>query len=553
VITNDHALRDVPFAWHSIEFRVALLNIWGFGSPSPQTLCASELLTTMPPAVSPFLPGDIVAGKYRVERQLGAGGMGVVLAATHLDLLEPRALKFLSEAALEDAESVERFLREARAASRLKSEHVTRVFDVGRLPTGMPFMVMEYLEGTDLGAMLKTGGRLSIPVAVTYVLQALEGLAEAHAAGIVHRDLKPANLFLTFRPDGTECVKVLDFGISKIKGGAGEDIDVTKTHAVLGSPHYMSPEQMESSRDVDARSDIWSLGILLYQLITGELPFKGKTMTEVVAVVFSKPPIPPSKIVEEVSPDLEKVILSCLQHDLAKRPQNVGELAKALEPFALTGAGQIVERITRLLQAPIAMRLSSSNPVAIPHIEGLVTPQMGSPSSDGAITQDSHLSPRKSNPPDQQQKSAAKSASGLSEPKIEAALQQAGSVSGAWGATASGVKRRRIPAAAILLTCGAMLVAVAIAIAIVTNNSPPRDQPLANSVLPVESAAPISPASTAPLADTSVAALPAPSAAPEASAAATATTSKTRSTGRTKTPPPSGTGTDKDPFGMDRK
>jgi len=505
----------------------------------------------MPPAVSPFLPGDIVAGKYRVERQLGAGGMGVVLLATHLDLLEPRALKFLSEAALEDAESVERFLREARAASRLKSEHVTRVYDVGRLPTGIPFMVMEYLEGTDLGAMLKAGGRLSIPVAVTYVLQALEGLSEAHAAGIVHRDLKPANLFLTFRPDGTECVKVLDFGISKIKGGAGEDIDVTKTHAVLGSPHYMSPEQMESSRDVDARSDIWSLGILLYQLITGELPFKGKTMTEVVAVVFSKPPIPPSKIVEEVSPDLEKVMLSCLQHDLAKRPQNVGELAKALEPFALSGAAQIVERITRLLQAPIALRLSSSNQLAVPHIEGLVTPRPGASAGDGAVTQDSSFSPRKSNPPETQP--AAKNLPSLSEPKNEAALQQAGSVSGAWGATASGVKRRKIPAAAILLTCGAMLVAVAIAIAVVTSNSPPRDEQLANSAMPVESVAPVSPASTAPLAAVSVAPPPAASAAPEASTTSAATTSKTRSTGRTKTPPPSGTGTDKDPFGMDRK
>lgn len=514
----------------------------------------------MTPAVSPFLPGDIVAGKYRVERQLGAGGMGVVLAATHLDLLEPRALKFLSEAALENAESVERFLREARAASRLKSEHVTRVYDVGRLPTGMPFLVMEYLEGTDLGAMLKTAGRLSIPVAVTYVLQALEGLAEAHAMGIVHRDLKPANLFLTFRPDGTECVKVLDFGISKITSGAAQDIDVTKTHAVLGSPHYMSPEQMESSRDVDARSDIWSLGILLYQLITGELPFKGKTMTEVVAVVFSKPPAPLSKIVEDISPDLEKVILSCLQHDLTKRPQNAGELAKNLEPFALPGAGQIVERVVRLAQSPIALRLSSSNPVAIAQaIEGLGAAKAGaSPSTDGAITQDSPTGARKGNPAvaPAVAKDGAKNGPSLSEQSNEAALQQAGSASGAWGATASGVKRRKIPAAAILLTCGAMLVGVAIAIAVVTSNSPPRDEPLANSAMPVEpveSNAPVMPASTLPAAETSAAALPAPSSAPEASATSEATTSKPRSTGRTKTPRPPGTGTDKDPFGMDRK
>jgi serine/threonine-protein kinase len=506
----------------------------------------------MPPAQSPFLPGDVVAGKYRVDRQIGAGGMGVVLAATHLDLLETRALKFLSEAALEDAESVERFLREARAASRLKSEHVARVYDVGRLPTGIPFMVMEYLEGADLGAMLKSSGRLSIPVAVSYLLQAIEGLAEAHAMGIVHRDLKPANLFLTFRPDGTDCVKVLDFGISKIKSGNAEDIDVTKTHAVLGSPHYMSPEQMESSRDVDVRSDVWSLGILLYQLVTGELPFKGRTMTEVVAVVFSKPPIPPTKLVPEMPVELEKVILRCLQHDMNARPQNVGELAKELAPFAPPGHEQVVERIVRLLQTPVVLRLSSSNPIAIPQIMEAIAAARGPGHSSAVVAQDVANALLLGSPTETQPAAAIAPTAGWSERANEVTQQQPGSVSGAWGATASGQKRRKIPAAAILLACGAMLLGVAVAIAVVTNKSAPPES-AASSAAPSESIAMPQVSSTAPGPDGSATAETIESAAPSGSVAPGVTTSKSRSTGRPRQPPPPGTGTTKDPFGMDRK
>ncbi|MBK9265269.1 MAG: serine/threonine protein kinase [Polyangiaceae bacterium] len=501
----------------------------------------------MPPVQSPFLPGDVVAGKYRVERQLGAGGMGVVLAATHLDLLEPRALKFLSDAALEDAESVERFLREARAASRLKSEHVTHVYDVGRLPTGIPFMVMEYLEGTDLGGMLKTTGRISTDVAVDYMLQAMEGLAEAHAMGIVHRDLKPANLFLTYRPDGTHCVKVLDFGISKIK--SGEDIDVTKTHAVLGSPHYMSPEQMESSRDVDVRSDIWSLGIILYQLTTGELPFKGKTMTEVVAVVFSKPPIPPTKLVEGYPPELESIILACLKHDVNARPQNVGELATALAPFGGPSASHVVERIWRLLQAPVGLRLSASNPAIASQFENLQATRTPLP---GAVPMEQRTplpsgrstpSPVASSPP-----AGIPVASGFSERMNDVTLQQPGSVTGAWGGTASGTKRRRIPAAAILLACGAMLLGVAVAIAIVMREPPRPAEPPVSSVIAMASTPPSPPVESVP--DASAAPEAPASAAPSAvvTASATASTPTRRLPVRKTAPAPTS-----DPFGMDRK
>src|SRR5580700_416889 len=192
-------------------------------------------------------PGDVLAGKYKVERVLGAGGMGVVVAAHHLQLDEKIALKFLLPEALGDAEAVARFAREARNACKIKSEHVARVTDVGTLPNGAPYMVMEYLEGGDLAAWIKQRGALPIEQAVEFVLQACVAVADAHALGIVHRDLKPANLFCVRRSDGQLSIKVLDFGISKLADGVGPgSMAMTKTSALMGSPLYMSPEQMRS-------------------------------------------------------------------------------------------------------------------------------------------------------------------------------------------------------------------------------------------------------------------------------------------------------------------
>jgi len=210
--------------------------------------------------------GEVLAGKYRVDKVLGAGGMGVVVAARHIQLETRVAIKLLLPAMLDNSEAVMRFAREARAASKINNEHVVRVFDVGTLPSGAPFMVMEFLEGEDLSAWIAQRGPLPIDLAVDFVLQACVAVADAHCLGIVHRDLKPANLFSLRRSDGQFVIKVLDFGISKVadSGATGPVGSVTHTSAIMGSPHYMSPEQMRSSKEVDARADIWALGVILF-------------------------------------------------------------------------------------------------------------------------------------------------------------------------------------------------------------------------------------------------------------------------------------------------
>src|ERR1044072_3385707 len=213
---------------------------------------------------SVYGPGSVVAGKYRIEHVLGQGGMGYVVAATHLDLGTPVALKFLHEHMLENRDVVDRFKREARASAQLRGENVCRVSDVGTAENGQPFIVMELLQGQDLNIVLKERGAVTTNVAAEIMLQTCLALAEAHMIGIVHRDVKPGNLMLTTRPDGTMCIKVLDFGVAK----APEDTNfsLTQTSSVVGSPGYMSPEQLQSSKAAPVSSDIWWLGIVLYEL-----------------------------------------------------------------------------------------------------------------------------------------------------------------------------------------------------------------------------------------------------------------------------------------------
>jgi serine/threonine-protein kinase len=303
-------------------------------------------------------PGSVLLGKYRVDRVIGVGGMGAVIGARHLQLDERVAIKFLLPEMVQHDEVVQRFLREARAAIKIRSEHCVRVFDVGRLENGAPYMVMEFLEGQDLGAF----GARQLPIhdVVDWVLQASEALAEAHAMGVVHRDLKPANLFLTRRADGTACVKVLDFGISK-QAASGADAGVTKTQAVLGSPRYMSPEQMRSTKDVDARADIWALGAVVYELIAGVPPFDGETVTSLFAAILQDDPKPLGAWRSDVSPALEAAVRGSLEKNRDRRYASIAHFAAALAPFGSPTARASAERIGRVLgvqaPAPIAPTL----------------------------------------------------------------------------------------------------------------------------------------------------------------------------------------------------
>lgn len=295
----------------------------------------------------PTLPaiGSVIAGKYRVDRVVGSGGMGVVLGATHLELGQEVAIKVLTVAD-DDArrdEARERFLREGRATAALHSDHVVRVYDVGTLTDGAPFMVMELLRGNDLAKVLQQSGPLSIELACDCVRQAAEAIACAHAQRIVHRDLKPANLFLTQRSDGSALVKVLDFGISKTTRADLERLtgELTLDRSVLGTPFYMSPEQVRDAKHVDERTDIWSLGLILHELLAGSPAFHGSTLPGLCAAITADPPAALRLKRPEVPVDLEDIVLRCLQKDPARRYQSARQLCERLSPWTgRTESGQ---------------------------------------------------------------------------------------------------------------------------------------------------------------------------------------------------------------------
>lgn len=318
--------------------------------------------------------GTVLGGKYRLERVLGMGGMGAVVLAEHEQLGERVAIKFLLGKASQDPDRVKRFSREAWAAAKIKSDHVVRVLDIAAMDDGTPYLVLEYLDGEDLELVLHNNGPVSVQVAVDYVLQAAEALAEAHRLGIIHRDLKPGNLHRSFRPDGAAWIKVLDFGISKF---TRQEDSITKTSTLMGSPLYMAPEQLASAKHVDPRVDVWALAVILYELVSGELPFTGETLPQICTSVLHRDPIP----ITEHAPHAPSTFWTVLQHALEKLPDDrydsLVPFARDLTRFGSESAKTSAAYIARVLgDAPLRIsaehsgafnRISHDSAETLPH------------------------------------------------------------------------------------------------------------------------------------------------------------------------------------------
>jgi len=306
--------------------------------------------------------GEVIAGKYRIEGILGSGGMATVFSAWHEELEQRVALKMLHAGTRSDPTAEKRFVREARHAARIQSEHVARIIDVGRTDGDLVYIVMEYLEGNDLSRVLKARGPLPVGEVVEHLVQACDAIAVAHSMGIVHRDLKPANLFLTRRIDGTTCVKVLDFGIAKAFD-TPEANELTSATTMIGSPMYMAPEQMANAREVDARADIWSLGVIAYRLLTRQLPFQGENVVELAMNIASKPPRPLRELRPDVSPVLEMAVMRCFERDPDARWPDVGAFVQTIAPYGPSHLQMLVQRVLRVAQG-------SESRISLPPITG---------------------------------------------------------------------------------------------------------------------------------------------------------------------------------------
>jgi serine/threonine protein kinase len=343
--------------------------------PVPPSSSALEIVQGVP-------VGFLLMDKYRVERRIGSGGMGIIALAEHIHLKKKVAIKFLLPENGSNPENLTRFLREAQVVARIDSEHVAKVFDMGTLESGIPYIVMEYLEGHDLHELMQRIGAVSVAKAVDFILQACDAIAKAHAAGIVHRDLKPANLYCVPRPGDKLFVKVLDFGISKVAQANDSGNTLTQAFVIFGSPPYMSPEQSFSTHDVDERTDIWSLGIILYELLAGIAPFSAETNFKLRMKIANTPMPPLRKQNPAVPAKLEQIVKRCLEKEADARYQSVAELALALRPFADVPDSTIkVPTMPRFELGQRAMRLlarlallfvmmldgSSAKPVPTPH------------------------------------------------------------------------------------------------------------------------------------------------------------------------------------------
>lgn len=349
----------------------------------------------MSPETSPEIaipePGQIFDGRFRIDGVLGEGGMGIVLRAHHELMEVPLAIKILHPALAGHGESVARFLREAQNAAAIRSEYVGQVLDVARTVEGLPYIVMELIEGADLQVVCEAKQRLLIAEATTYILHACVAVAEAHAMGIVHRDLKPANLILTTRADGTPLVKVFDFGISKRSGQRKEETtSITKTGVAVGTPSYMAPEQITDFKNVDERADVWSLGAILYEMLGGRQPFEGDTVAAVMSAVASSDPPLLSTLRGDIPEQLEAVVAACLEKEADKRLPDVAALARSLEPFLPEDQLPLVTRVERTRHpaivgpesttraAPFRNAIANAATIAAPEAQSPSTPDVAS-------------------------------------------------------------------------------------------------------------------------------------------------------------------------------
>lgn len=325
--------------------------------------------------------GDVIDGKYLVGECIAWGGMGIVTEATHLHLQKAVALKCVRPEFLDNEEMVARFLNEARIAANLRNEHVARVLDFGKTEAGVPYLVMERLEGMSLAALVGERGQLPVSEAVDYLLQACEALAEAHAQGIVHRDIKPENLFVTQGVNGTPILKVLDFGISKhLTPHMGRRL--TNPSSSMGSPCYMSPEQMRNAGLVDTRTDVWATGAVLFELLAAEPPFDGDSLPEICAHVMCDAPRSLMLLRPELPSGLAAVVARCLEKDRDNRFGDVAELARALEPYASAdGRSSVpsIEHITSNSEPPpqSAARSQSTRDSSAHFAHTLLAPSTG--------------------------------------------------------------------------------------------------------------------------------------------------------------------------------